>query len=235
MYLHVYNVIIASLTIKLLVMKYYSFLSYRATSVPKPAEAAVHHAPHSKSHSKSSKPRSMQHHSPCVHRHGLKHKENNSTSGSPSPNMIAMEREISSGNKAQRTNSTSSSSSGDSYSLSPKSTISKSLSSGSLNQFSTFDSPESVSRLKSNCVEAIVNGGLAVSESVNTDQIMSESDMIDEDLNEEIAALSVCEPSVMSEVDAAIQPKPVTMLEQELAREAEMALPDTQTEVSSPY
>lgn len=74
-----------------------------------------------------------------------------------------------------------------------------------------------------------------MSESVNTDQIMSESDMIDEDLNEEIAALSVCEPSVMSEVDAAIQPKPVTMLEQELAREAEMALPDTQTEVSSPY
>ncbi len=147
--------------------------------------------------------------------------------------MIAMERAISGGSKAQRTSSTSSSC-GDSSStpsLSPKSSLSKSLSSGSLNQYSTFDSPESVSRLESNCVEAVINGGLVVSESVNTDHVVLESDIIDEDLNEEIAALSVCEPSEMSEVEAAIQPQPVTMLEQELAREA---LPDTQTEVNSP-
>ncbi len=148
--------------------------------------------------------------------------------------MIAMERAISGGSKAQRTSSTSSSS-GDSSStpsLSPKSSLSKSLSSGSLNQYSTFDSPESVSRLESNCVEAVINGGLVVSEMVNTDHVVLESDIIDEDLNEEIAALSVCEPSEVSEVEAAIQPQSVTMLEQELAREA---LPDTQTEVNSPY
>lgn len=107
-------------------------------------------------------------------------------------------------------------------SLSPKSYFSKSLSSGSLDEDFTFDSPQSLSRLELNCVESAPSDGQPVFESV-----VDSMELIDR-----VSAMGVSGPVY---VPASVRPKPVTVLEQELVREAERSLHDNHTEVSHLY
>ena len=208
-------------------------LLLRASSVPKPADPPVNHVPHLKSHTKTNKQRSTQNHSPkshtvssspksSLHKQSLKQKHKEIESGSPSPNSIALERTSSAGSRPpRRTDSTSSrdsSSKPGTPSLSPKSTLSKSMSSGSLNQDSSFDSPESISGppqlLESDYVEP-----LSVGEPVLE---LDCTDIVDEGRDLEETVETVEEPVVgMPEVKPVIQPKLVSVLEQELAMEAE--------------
>jgi len=117
----------------------------RASSGSKPAEVPVPHTTHK---TRPSKQRSTQNHSPKSHAvssprstlNKLKHSKSKSGSSSPATGEW-------SGQAARRTNSITSVNSRESSktgtpNLSPKSNLSKSVSSGSLNQDPTFDTVE---------------------------------------------------------------------------------------------